>query len=98
MSKLTEKSILQEAEEIVNGARATDYGSAKESFTKIGQVTTLLLDRDELDLLASGIVSATTVCKMLQAVKLVRESNSPKRDNRVDLCGYTDLLDKLRSE
>ena len=92
------RSILQEAEEIVNGARKVDYGSAKESFTKIGQLSTLLLDRDELDLLASGIISATVVCKIMQAVKLVRESNTHKRDNLVDLAGYSSLLNDLRED
>ena len=32
------KSILLEAEEIVNGSRATDYGSAIKSFNKIATI------------------------------------------------------------
>jgi len=89
-------SILTEAEEIVNGARATDYGSAKESFEKIANITNLLLDKDDKDLLAGeASICAEIVCKVLIAVKLTRQSNKHKRDNLVDLCGYAELLNRL---
>lgn len=81
------KSILTEADSIVNGERATDYGSAHESFWKIGRILQLISnDSDTADI---------TACKTLIAVKLTRESNKHKRDNLVDLCGYAELLNRL---
>jgi len=81
------ESILDEAESIVNGERATDYGSAQESFHKIGAMAKLMH--------CEGDTDDITACKTLIAVKLVRESNKHKRDNLVDLCGYAELLNRL---
>ena len=49
--KQDKSSILTEAEDIVNGARATDYGSAKESFKRIAELTNLMLSPAERELL-----------------------------------------------
>jgi len=84
------ESILIEAEAMVNGSRSVDYGSAHESFRKIGAIVGLISNTDD--------TPAITACKTLIAVKLVRESNNHKRDNLVDLCGYTELLHRLEEE
>jgi hypothetical protein len=89
------ESILKEAERIVNGERANDYGSAEESFNKIASLTNLLLNENEIIAMTDGYITNTVACKVLIAVKLVRESNKHKRDNLVDLCGYAELLDRL---
>lgn len=91
-------SILLEADKIVNGERAADYGSAKESFGKIARLTELLLDDEEKKFLESGTITDTVVCKVLIALKYVRESNKHKRDNLVDASGYTELLNRLRND
>jgi len=89
-------SILIEAEEIVNGARATDYGSAIKSFNKVALIANSMLDSQEIELLEStGELNATVVCKIMMAVKLTRQSHNHKRDNLVDLCGYAELLNRL---
>ena len=91
-------SILTEAEDIVNGSRAADYGSAHESFKRIADITNLILDESEkLNMSTNSEVSNTVVCKVLMAVKLSRQSNKHKRDNLVDLCGYSELLNRLES-
>ena len=95
MDSDNKKSILQEAEEIVNGARKADYGSAKVSFERIGQMTALMLTEDEWDLLSQRIISPTVVTKMHQATKLTRESFAHKRDNLVDLAGYASLQNDI---
>ena len=93
------ESILTEAEKIVNGERATDYGSAKKSFKRIADLTNLIIDEDETDLMRDeGLLCDTIVCKVLMAVKLSRQSNKHKRDNLVDLCGYAELLNRLEDE
>ena len=91
-----ESSILMEAEDIVNGARATDYGSAKESFKRIAELTNLMLSHSERELLMhDGQICDTIAIKVLMAVKIARESNKHKRDNLVDLCGYAELLNRV---
>jgi hypothetical protein len=84
------ESILTEAESIVNGERAADYGSAHESFRRIGAVTGLISNTDD--------TPAIRACKTLIAVKLIRESHKHKRDNLVDLCGYAELLNRLHED
>ncbi len=92
-------SILTEAESIVNGARATDYASAKESFGKIATMASLMLNKAEKEsLLHDSTLTDTVVCKVLMAVKLTREANKHKRDNLVDLSGYAELLNRLEAE
>ena len=92
-------SILTEAEDIVNGVRATDYGSAKESFKRIADLTNLMLSPSERELLFhDGQICDTIAIKVLMAVKIARESNKHKRDNLVDLCGYAELLNRVEGE
>ena len=94
-----ENSILKEAEEIVNGERAADYGSAKESFKRVSDITNLLLDDSEkLHISTNSDICDTIVCKVLIAVKLSRQSHKHKRDNLVDLCGYAELLNRLEEQ
>jgi hypothetical protein len=88
-------SILLEAEAITNGARNSDYGSAKDSFSRIASIATLLLSETEKYELKTGVVTDTLVVKVLVAVKLGRQSFRDKRDNLVDACGYLKLLDEL---
>ena len=83
-----EDSILVEAQRIVEGDRAADYGDAKTSFTKIADLATILTGREITD---------AEVCMVLIAMKLTRESFKHKRDNLVDLCGYAKLLNDLYS-
>ena len=82
-----EKSILAEAEEIVNGSRQADYGDAKESFTKVASVASVMTGKE---------LSPDDCCAVLMAVKLVRESFAHKRDNLVDLCGYAEIMNRLK--
>ena len=95
MDSDNKRSILQEADSIVNGARKADYGSAKVSFERIGKMTELMLTEDEWDLLSQRVISPTVVTKMHQATKLTRESFAHKRDNLVDLAGYASLQNDI---
>lgn len=79
-------SILKEAARIRGGERNADYGDAVESFEKIARLA------NEMTGLS---LTPAQCCKVMMAVKLVRESYSHKRDNLVDLCGYTDILNLI---
>ena len=81
-----EKSILSEAEEIVNGNRHSDYGDARESFSRIATIASVMVGKE---------LSPEDCCAVMMAVKLVRESFAHKRDNLVDLCGYAHIMNEL---
>lgn len=81
-----EKSILSEAEEIVNGSRHSDYGDAKESFSRIATIASVMTGKE---------LSPDDCCAVMMAVKLVRESFNHKRDNLVDLCGYAHIMNEI---
>lgn len=85
--KIGEKSILAEAEEIVNGNRQSDYGDAKESFSRVATIASVMTGKE---------LAPEDCCAVLMAVKLVRESFKHKRDNLVDLCGYAELMNRLK--
>lgn len=82
------KTILEEANEIVAGARQQDYGHARESFARVATMASLMTGKQ---------LTPQDCCKVLLAVKLTRESFKHKRDNLVDLCGYAHLLQVLEN-
>jgi hypothetical protein len=83
MSK--QKSVTLEANEIVNGPRQKSYGHPRANFERTAKIWSAVLGID---------VTAAQVGLCMIGVKLARECHSPKRDNRVDIAGYADALDK----
>lgn len=85
---MTDESILEEASRIVAGDRRRAYGPAYDSFKRTGRMVGayLHLDRD---------VTPEEIAGIFIIHKLSRESHNPKRDNRVDIIGYTLLLDEI---
>jgi hypothetical protein len=94
----TPMSILQEAQAIVNGDRAADYGDSTRNMERIGALTALMLREDEWAELDEGNFPASVVAKVLIAVKLGRESFKHKRDNLLDLCGYAEILNRVEEK
>lgn len=90
------ESILAEAERIVNGERAVDYGDSTANMERIGKITELSLSQAEWAKLDARSIPATVVAKILMAVKLGREAHTHKRDNLVDLCGYAEILNRAQ--
>lgn len=84
------ESIAAEADRIINGERREAYGPIEESALDLAAIWTVIL-RKKL----STAIEPREVMLMMTGLKLQRESNSEKRDNRVDLIGYTLLADKL---
>ena len=84
------KSILEEAIEIVNGSRKTDYGDPVESFKRIAQMANLMSNSNDF--------TPVKCCIVLMATKLTRESNAHKRDNIVDLAGYGYIVQVLEED
>lgn len=81
------ESILEEAERLVVGARGADYGHPSEDFGRTAKMWTAILGHP---------VTAADVALCMVALKLSREVNRPKRDNRVDAAGYLLTLEMVR--
>lgn len=72
--------VLNEANSIVNGARATTYGGPEDSFKAIGQLWQAY---------AGVAFTPSDVAIMLALLKVARLKTSPNhRDSWVDLAGY----------
>ena len=86
MAPLAEESILAEADRLVNGPRQADYDHPQRDFTRTGRKWGATLDEWRW----SGVpdVPARLVALCMVDLKTVREAHKPKRDNRVDGCGY----------
>lgn len=78
-------SVLNEANSIVNGARADVYGGPEDSFRTISRLWAIYLSR-------SGSVVAlepSDVAAMMALLKIARLQNTPShRDSWVDIAGY----------
>lgn len=73
-------SVLNEANSIVNGARANTYGGPEDSFNTIAALWSAYTSRP---------YTASDVAVMLALLKVARLKNSPDhRDSWVDLAGY----------
>ena len=83
------ESICQEADRIVSGERNQDYGHPLDDMTRTGQMWGAIL----------GVpVTAEQVALCMIAVKMSRECNRKKRDNKVDIAGYAKCLDMIVEE
>ena len=82
------ESILQEAQRLVHGPRQGAYGHPFEDFTRTGRIWGAILGIPD--------VPPDKVALCLVGVKISREVNAPKRDNRVDMAGYAEALDLVR--
>jgi hypothetical protein len=79
-------SILTEADSIMNGDRANDYG--ENSLPRIAQYWSTYLSKD---------VTGRDVANLMILLKVAREGHAVKRDNHVDIAGYVALADQLET-
>lgn len=84
-----QRTILQEADSIIHGARKTDYGEVTPSFKRIAQLASIFIGKD---------LDKFDICWIMIALKISRQMNQPKRDNLVDLAGYVGLMQQLLDE
>lgn len=84
------ETILQEAERLVGGDRGEAYGHPLDDFTRTGRIWGAILGIPD--------VAPELVGLCMDGVKISREVNHPKRDNRVDGPGYWRCVDMIHSE
>lgn len=85
---MADESILQEAQRLVHGPRQSAYGHPLDDFSRTGRIWGAVLGTED--------IPPHLVALCLIGVKISREVNSPKRDNRVDMAGYAEALDLVR--
>lgn len=83
------ETILEEAQRLVHGPRQQAYGHPADDFGRTGRLWGAILGLPDA-------VPPDLVALCLVAVKISREVNAPKRDNRVDGAGYFETLDLIR--
>jgi hypothetical protein len=81
------ESALEEAQRLVHGDRGADYGHPIDDYTRTGRMWGAILGIGDID--------PRICCLMMAAVKISRECNKPKRDNRVDLAGYAECAQMI---
>jgi hypothetical protein len=82
-------SVLQEADEIITGARQQDYGSPLQSFTRIAAYWSATLGIE---------VTADQVALCMIGLKAARYQNGQQRDSLVDIAGYAGCIDLMKEE
>ena len=79
-------TILEEAENVVNGARAREYGSVRANFEMIANLWSDYLETE---------VFSHDVAHMMMLLKIARGKKGYHRDCLVDLAGYSRCAEML---
>lgn len=79
------RSILDEATALVDGPRQEAYGDPVECLARWAEILRVLYGWD---------IDAHKAAVAMTQLKIVRESFTPGRDNRVDAAGYLDIADR----
>ena len=82
-------SILEEAQEILEGDRESDYGDPVANFNRISGIASSILDYT---------ITPEECVVVMMAVKLSREHYKHKRDNLVDLVAYTEIYNRVKEQ
>jgi hypothetical protein len=88
-------SVLDEAKDTISNRGNDDYGNAERCMSNISEQWNLYLSQTHGSL---AVITADDVCKMMVLLKIARDSHKPKRDNLVDIIGYTALAQEIRDE
>lgn len=84
------RSIVQEAHDIVHGARHEAYGHPVDDLGRTGRLWAAILGIPE--------ITAEQVALCMVGLKISRECNKHGRDNLVDSAGYLLCIDKIVNE
>jgi len=79
-------NILEEALKITQEDRQNLYGKPKDNFEHIAKISSAILKET---------ITAKQIVMIMFATKLSREMHTSKRDNHVDLAGYSWVLNQV---
>jgi len=88
-------TILDEAKACVLGSRHDDYGRCYPLYQKMADV---LNARFSHKLKSDELFTAADMPIIQIELKICREQHKPKRDNRVDIAGYAEVLDEIQQD
>jgi hypothetical protein len=91
LEPLPEETVCQEAQRLVYGDRGETYGHPFDDFTRVGRIWGAILG-------LPYSIPAEKVAMLMIGLKLARECYQPKRDNRTDIAGYAECLDRCAAE
>lgn len=97
-SEIKEETICQEADRLVAVDRGKDYGHPLEDFSRTGSLWGPILSDWAKETNGDDPISAELVGLCMIALKISREINRPKRDNRVDIAGYAKCLEMINEK
>lgn len=80
---MADKSILQEAQHVVDGPRQAAYGDPKVNHGRTAEMWNAFLSKKLV-----APLTPRDVCLMMVLLKCSREGHSSKRDNLVDIAGW----------
>lgn len=83
------KSILTEADALVNGDRQKAYADPITNFKRISAIASGLLGKE---------ITPAECAMVLVATKLGREMHGHKRDNIIDCAGYLEIYNRIVEE
>jgi hypothetical protein len=83
-------SILTEAAKIAGVDRSESYGHPLANHDRIAGLWQAYLDAKK-----PGDLTPQDVARMMILLKVARDLHAPRRDNRVDICGYAQCLDLM---
>jgi len=89
-------SFIDEAKELINGDRASDYGDAYINHSNIAVGWTIIA---KMAIEKNGNITASHVALMMSWLKICRLSNKiDKADSIVDLIGYSALAGEMSTK
>lgn len=83
-------SILAEAAKIAGGDRSEAYGHPLDNHRRIAGLWNAYIEARK-----PGPLTPQDVARMMILLKVARDLHAPRRDNRVDICGYAECLDLM---
>lgn len=90
-------SVLEEAQKLVHGDRGDAYGHPLDDFACTAQMIDAILHHKG-KLKEGEHITAEDIPLIMECVKISRECNKPKRDNRTDGAGYWETLQMVHDE
>lgn len=88
------KSPCTEAADMVHGIKGADYGRPLQNFEAVAFAMNAYLRKKYGAQYA--VLNATDIPIFQIMVKVMREAERPKHDNRVDIAGYAETLEMVR--
>jgi hypothetical protein len=92
------ETVCQEADRLVSNDRGNDYGHPLEDFSRTGSLWAPILSEWAKITEGDEPISPELVGLCMIALKISREINRPKRDNRVDIAGYAKCLEMINKK